>query len=79
MSLGTIGQVPANGMGIIGNQQASLADYYSNTGSMYLTSLSFLPLGLPESNPFWNSPFSPWTMKKAWNGESIKKDYHVNI
>lgn len=64
-------------LGIIGNQQIGLADSYSNTGSMYLTAVSFLPLGLPASNPFWSAPFTPWTMLKAWNGEPFRKDYHV--
>ena len=66
-------------LGIVGDQQTGLADSYSNTGSMYLTSLSFLPLGLPEKHQFWSAPYEPWTMLKAWKGEPFKRDYHVNV
>lgn len=66
-------------LGIIGNQQRGLADSYSNTGSMYLTSLSFLPLGLSEKHSFWSAPFQEWTMLKAWKGEPFRRDYHVNF
>ena len=65
-------------IGLVGDQQAKIADYYSNTGSMYLTSLVFLPLGLPATNEFWSSPASSWTQKKAWNGEPFPKDYAVD-
>src|SRR5690606_35042749 len=34
-------------MGVVGVEQLNLADYYTNAGSMYVASLSFLPLGLP--------------------------------
>jgi hypothetical protein len=66
-------------LGIVGDKQTGLADSYSNTGSMYLTSLSFLPLGLSEKHQFWSAPYEPWTMLKAWKGEPFKKDYHVNV
>jgi hypothetical protein len=65
-------------IGLVGDKQAKIADYYSNTGSMYLTSLVFLALGLPETNEFWSSPASSWTQKKAWNGEPFPKDYAVD-
>lgn len=65
-------------LGLIGDQQKELADYYSNTGSMYLTSLVFLPLGLPASHEFWSAPFTEWTQRKAWSGKPFKKDYAVD-
>lgn len=65
-------------LGLVGDKQAALADYYSNTGSMYLTSLVFFPLGLPASHPFWAGPFTPWTQLKAWKGEPFGKDYAVD-
>jgi hypothetical protein len=65
-------------LGLIGDQQNQLADYYSNTGSMYLTSLAFLPLGLPASDSFWSDPFTEWTQLKAWSGKPFKKDYAVD-
>ncbi len=54
--------------------QTSLAETYISTGSLYLCSTAFLPLGLPENDPFWNDPDIPWTMCKVWNGvdEKIK-------
>lgn len=65
-------------LGLVGNKQQDITDYYSNTGSMYLTSLVFLPLGLPASHQFWTGPFTPWTQKKAWSGQPFTKDYAVD-
>jgi len=65
-------------LGLLGNEQKNLADYYSNTGSMYITSLAFLPLGLPASHEFWSAPFTEWTQLKAWSGKPFKKDYAVD-
>ena len=65
-------------LGLVGDKQNNLADYYSNTGSMYITSLVFLPLGLSSENNFWKSPAAKWTQKKAWSGDVFPKDYAVN-
>lgn len=65
-------------LGLVGNQQANIADSYTNTGSLYLTSLVFLPLGLPAAHEFWSSPFAEWTQVKAWSGKPFKKDYAVD-
>ncbi|MFV0564600.1 MAG: DUF2264 domain-containing protein [Flavobacteriaceae bacterium] len=59
-------------------QQPEVADYYSSTGSMYMASLSFLPLGLPAHDEFWTGKQQDWTSKKAWKGETFLKDYHVD-
>jgi len=64
-------------LGFAGHQP-SIADSYSNSGSMYLTSLGFLPLGLPASHSFWTDPFADWTSRKAWSGQPFKKDYAVD-
>lgn len=64
-------------LGLVGDQQQGLADSYSNTGSMYLTSLAFIALGLPETHEFWSGPFTEWTQRKAWSGKPFKKDYAV--
>jgi len=58
--------------------QPDIADYYSNTGSMYVTSLGFLPLGLPADHDFWTSAPADWTAKKAWTGQPFPKDYAVS-
>lgn len=55
-------------LGFVGHQPL-IAETYISTGSLYLTSASFLPLGLPASDPFWSDPAMPWTSVKAWSGE----------
>lgn len=57
--------------------QPEAADGYTSTGSLYMATLSFLPLGLPADNPFWTDEPADWTTKKAWKGEKIRKDYKV--
>ncbi|MDM1292722.1 DUF2264 domain-containing protein [Sphingobacterium sp. N143] len=63
-------------LGFCGSQP-EVADTYTSTGSLYMTSLSFLPLGLPADDPFWTSESEDWTSKKAWQGQAFKKDYKV--
>lgn len=60
-------------LGFVGHQP-DISDYYTNNGSLYLTSLVFLPLGLPASHPFWSDSPQDWTAKKAWSGKSFLKD-----
>lgn len=50
----------------------------NNTGSMYMASLAFLPLGLPCSHSYWTSKGELWTSKKAWSKLEISKDHAVN-
>lgn len=64
-------------LGFAGHQP-TIADYYSNAGSMYLTTLGFLPLGLPANDPFWTEADAEWTQQKAWSGKPFKKDGAVN-
>lgn len=64
-------------LGFAGHQPG-IADSYSNAGSMYLTTLGFLPLGLPASDPFWSDPDAEWTQQKAWSGKPFKKDGAVS-
>ncbi|KAA6349092.1 hypothetical protein EZS27_003488 [termite gut metagenome] len=61
-------------LGFAGHQPG-ISDWYTNNGSMYLTSLVFLPLGLPATHSFWTSEALDWTAKKAWNGEEFPKDH----
>lgn len=63
-------------LGFAGHQ-TELADPYTNNGSLYLTSVVFLPLGLPAEDTFWTSPAQEWTNLKGWNGENIQKDRAV--
>lgn len=64
-------------MGLVGGQQDNLADYYTNAGSMYVASLSFLPLGLAANDEFWTCNPEKWTSQKAFAGEKFPKDYYV--
>ena len=57
-------------------RQPNIADWYTNNGSLYLTSLAFLSLGLPATHPFWTDAPQPWTSQKAWGGEPFPKDHH---
>ena len=61
-------------IGFCGSQPET-ADWYTNNGSLYMTSLSFMPLGLPANHPFWTDAPQPWTQVKAWNGKPFPKDY----
>lgn len=65
-------------LGFVGHQPG-LADYYTNNGSLYMTSLVFLPLGLPADHDFWTSAPEEWTSQKAWGGKAFRKDYHESI
>lgn len=55
--------------------QPDISDYYTNNGSLYMASLSFLPLGLPADDPFWTDAPQAWTSKKAWEGEDFPRDH----
>lgn len=58
--------------------QPELGDWYSNNGSMYITSESFLTLGLPADDPYWTAPAADWTQKKAFSHQKFPKDYAVD-
>jgi hypothetical protein len=58
--------------------QPTLGDWYSNAGSMYITSESLIALGLPASDSYWTAPAQPWTSKKAFSGQPFPKDYYVD-
>ncbi|MCD8315064.1 MAG: DUF2264 domain-containing protein [Firmicutes bacterium] len=55
-------------VGITGHQP-KIGEGYISTGSEYMCTAAFLPLGLPESDEFWSSPDEKWTSKKLWDGE----------
>lgn len=55
--------------------QPSLGETYISTGSLYLASAVWLPLGLPPSDPFWSAPAAQWTQQKAWSGVDIPVDH----
>lgn len=61
-------------LGLAGHQPG-LAEPYISTGSLYLCSLGFLPLGLPASHSFWTDEPEDWTNKKIWRGRDQKRDH----
>jgi hypothetical protein len=63
-------------LGFCGHQPM-IADTYTSTGSLYMATLGFLPLGLPASDTFWTALPTEWTSQKAWSSQPFKKDYHV--
>lgn len=62
-------------IGFCGNGQKNVADWYTNNGSLYMTILAFMPLGLPADHPFWTDAAQPWTQVKAWNNQQFPKDH----
>lgn len=50
----------------VNGSQPTLGENYISTGSLYLCSTAFLPLGLAEDDPFWSAPEEPWTQRKLW-------------
>ncbi|MBK6827820.1 MAG: DUF2264 domain-containing protein [Chitinophagaceae bacterium] len=66
-------------LGLVGDRQSAIADVYTNTGSLYITSMVFWALGLPATDPFWSDPSAEWTQRKAWAGKPFPKDYAVNF
>lgn len=65
-------------IGLYGNQP-ELSEGYINTGSVYLCTTIFLPLGLPETDEFWSAPAAPWTAVKVWSGQDLPADHALEI
>ena len=65
-------------IGFVGSHP-NVADWYTNNGSLYMTSLAFMPLGLPATDSFWTAPYEKWTSKKAWEGDDFPKDHKWDI
>ena len=61
-------------VGIIGSQPG-LGESYICTGSLYLCSAVFLPLGLPQTHRFWQGADMPWTAVQVWQGDGVSADH----
>jgi hypothetical protein len=61
-------------IGLAGHQPG-LGETYISTGSLYLCSAAFLPLGLPPAAPFWSHPPQPWTSQNIWSGKDSQADH----
>lgn len=60
-------------IGLAGHQP-SLGEGYICTGSLYLCTAAFLPLGLPATARFWTEPDALTTWERAWGGEDLGAD-----
>lgn len=61
-------------IGVAGSQP-SLGEVYISTGSLYLCSAVFLPLGLSPEHPFWAGEPKPFTSQRIWAGEDLVADH----
>ena len=57
--------------------QPAIGETYISTGSLYLCSVAFLPLGREATDPFWSSTAQPWTSVKAWSGQAFQIDHAI--
>lgn len=73
------GVFDANGWLTIGfaGHQPDIGESYISTGSLYLCTVGLLPLGLPETDPFWADAPMDWTAKKIWNGQNYPADHAI--
>jgi hypothetical protein len=60
-------------IGLCGHQP-ELGEPYISTGSLYLCSAVFLPLGLSADDDFWQGAETPWTSQKVWSGQTTAID-----
>ena len=61
-------------IGLAGHQP-SLGEGYISTGSLYLCTFAFLPLGLPPSDPFWSAAAVDRTVIQIWSGHDLHADH----
>jgi hypothetical protein len=61
-------------IGLAGHQPG-VGERYISTGSLYLCSTAFLPLGLPADDAFWSQAAQPWTSRLAWSGAAFPIDH----
>jgi hypothetical protein len=64
-------------IGFCGHQEG-IGETYISTGSLYLCSVAFLPLGLDASDPFWAGPYEPWTQVRAFSGQAFPIDHALS-
>lgn len=64
-------------IGLAGHQP-SLGERYISTGSRYLCSAAWLPLGLGAADPFWSGAAANWTQKSVWSGHDGSPDHALD-
>jgi hypothetical protein len=57
--------------------QPSLANIYSNAGSMYIAAESLLALGRAADDTYWTCQSMPWTCRSAYSGGEFPQDNYV--
>ncbi|WP_397386638.1 DUF2264 domain-containing protein [Paenibacillus roseipurpureus] len=60
-------------IGLCGHQP-EVGEHYISTGSLYLCSAVFLPLGLRADDEFWQAPAAPWTSQQVWSHQTVAID-----
>jgi hypothetical protein len=61
-------------IGLAGHQPA-LGESYISTGSLYLCTFAFLPLGLGPTDEFWSASPADWSSRKLWSGAELPADH----
>lgn len=61
-------------IGLCGHQP-KIGESYISTGSLYLCTAAFLPLGLGADDDFWRGADAAWTGKKVWSGRDLRPDH----
>jgi len=75
------GTFDSNGWLTIGfaGHQPGIGEPYISTGSCYLCSAAWLPLGLPPEHVFWSGKARPWTARALWSGADIQTDHAIDV
>lgn len=64
-------------IGLCGHQP-EIGETYISTGSLYLCTAAFLPLGLSAEEDFWRGPDAAWSGKKVWSGGDLPADHALD-
>src|SRR5262249_26171956 len=64
-------------IGLAGHQPG-LGERYISTGSLYLCSVAFLPLGLSRDHAFWSGADANWTGARVWSGQPVPIDHAIS-
>ena len=64
-------------IGLCGHQP-EIGETYISTGSLYLCTAAFLPLGLSATDEFWSGPDAAWSGKKVWSGVDLPADHALD-
>lgn len=61
-------------VGICGHQPG-MGETYISTGSLYLYTAGFLPLGLAPEDPFWSDADTEWSALSLWSGQNSQCEH----